>query len=492
VPVHRPIRSRRSRLVAVVASVALVLTGCTSVVNGTLGAHSVPDAHLPVKGVTNSSFDTFAQNALSDIEAFWRANYPKISGGKALPPIKGGYYSVDGRAVAVSGKATAPATQNACIAQENDAIVDNAFYCRSDDSIAWDRSPTHLLGKLSAKYGRLLVGLIFAHEFGHAISNRLGVFDNDPATIYTESQADCAAGAWAASALKNQDPHFTDTTVAKLDEAFEGYLNSRDSTPDTPQDISHGNGFDRLSALADGLDKGVTYCYSSGYFQSRHFTERPFASQDDYDAGGNQPLSDVIDTSSSNLFVQDLNRYWTAEAKTSSGNTTFDAVKIAEADHPPCAATTVKFGYCADNNTVYFDTDFAKSAYYSLSQIGADKQTGDIVIQDNQPADFALGVLFAIAWGMAVRHQLFNRSLDGKDALLAAVCYSGSYAKDINIASDPSQTRKIILSPADLDEAVSAMLKQAGEPAAFGADDTSGLDRIQSFVKGYNGGLAVC
>lgn len=55
-------------------------------------------------------------------------------------------------------------------------------------------------------------------------------------------------------------------------------------------DVSHGNGFDRLSAVADGVDKGVTYCFSKGYFASRTFTERPFTRQSDYAAGGNEPL----------------------------------------------------------------------------------------------------------------------------------------------------------------------------------------------------------
>jgi hypothetical protein len=110
----------------------------------------------------------------------------------------------------------------------------------------------------------------------------------------------------------------------------------------------------------------------------------------------------------------------------------------------------------------------------------------------DQPADFALGVLFAIAWGMAVRHQLFDRSLDDGDALRSAVCYSGAYAKDINLADDPTQSKFILLSPADLDEATSAMLDQVGKSVAFGDRGTSGLDRIQAFVKGYRGGLSVC
>jgi hypothetical protein len=43
-----------------------------------------------------------------------------------------------------------------------------------------------------------------------------------------------------------------------------------------------------------------------------------------------------------------------------------------------------------------------------------------------------------------------------------------------------------------MDEATSAMLNLVGDAATYGARGTTGLQRIQSFVKGYNGGLSVC
>jgi predicted metalloprotease len=476
------------RPVAVAISAALLLTGCAQVVNGQPHLGNAPNATLSVHGDSGSVFDTQVKNALSDVTDFWKVEYPKISGGKPLQPLKGGYWSVDGLQVAETGN-VGDAKHEACIAHNPDFIVDNGAYCILDDSIAWDRSPTHLFAKLAAKYGPLMVALIFAHEMGHAISARMGVFNEDLPTIDTESQADCAAGAWAAYALSGKAAHFRDITPQKLDEALEGFLDGRDSTPGTPEDVSHGNGFDRLSALADGIDRGATYCYSDGYFQSRTFTERPFATQADYAAGGNTPLAEVVKPGDKNLFVNDLNRYWTSEA--SSIGKTFTKVKIAEATHPPCLPTKA-FGYCPSDNTVYYDMGFAHEAYFSLPDVAGNPRNGNVTLLDNQPADFALGVLFAIGWGMAVRHQLFNRSLDDSAALEAAICYTGAYSKDINLASDPTQTRFILLSPADLDEATSSMLDQVGKPIAFGDRGTSGLDRIQAFVKGYRGGLSVC
>jgi hypothetical protein len=97
-----------------------------------------------------------------------------------------------------------------------------------------------------------------------------------------------------------------------LDDALEGFLDGRDATPGTPDDISHGNGFDRLSAVADGIDKGSKYCFSDGYFASRTYTERGFNSEKEFQGGDNTPIEQILDPSADNPFVKDLNRCWVA------------------------------------------------------------------------------------------------------------------------------------------------------------------------------------
>ena len=403
---HAPSRIWLRRLAVPVIAV-FALTSCAQVVDGSPTIGNAPDVNLSVKGGDSGAFDQVVENSLSDIEAFWKENFPSVSGGKQLSALKGGLYSVDGLQVVQTKELTGPARDNACAKKSPSFVVDNGAFCTLDDSISWDRSSDHLFAQLGKKYGDFTVAMIFAHEFGHAISYRLGIFDRDDLrTIDTESQADCAAGAWVASALKGQDPHFRNITPQKVDDALEGFLNGRDQTPDTPEDVSHGNGFDRLSAVADGIDKGVKYCFSSGYFASRTFTERPYTSQQDYEAGGDAPISDQLDPTSSNYFVKDLNRFWTAAAKSVGKN--FNPVKIVQASHPSCDKAA-SFGYCPGDNTVYFDNAFAKEAYYSLPGIRGDKSTGNVEITENQPGDFALGVLFSIGWGMAVHHPLAGR-----------------------------------------------------------------------------------
>jgi predicted metalloprotease len=444
----------------------------------------VPNADLPVRGDSGSQFDTEAKNALSDVTAFWQKAYPTISNGAGLPPLKGSLYSVDGLQVLSTRKLPAAAKSDACLKKDKLFIVDNAAYCELDDSILWDRSPQHLLPLLADKYGSALTALVFAHEFGHAIQNRVKIPSSTP-TIDAESQADCAAGAIIAAAMAGQAPHFR-LTATQVDTALDGFLQIRDSTPGSPEDISHGNGFDRLSALQQGISNGVRYCFSSTYFSDRQFTERGYTDSDIF-TGGNESLADELGTSGG--LVPDLNRFWTQQGTTV--HHTFAAVKLVEATRPPCAtAAATQFAYCPDDNTVYYSTEFAHAAYYSLSALDVDRSTGNVSIKQNQPADFALGTMLAIAWGMAARHQFFDKPIDDAAGLSAAICYAGAYSENVNVPTDPSQ--QFVLSPPDLDEATSAVLNLVELDTAFGARGTSGLDRVGSFVTGYDKGLHSC
>jgi predicted metalloprotease len=468
----------------------LVVAGCTTTVSGhDVAPPAAPDANLAVVGDSGSPFDQTVKNALTDVMSFWRKVYPSVSGGRALPPLKGKLYSVDG------AHPSASARQNGCISRAGaNAVVDNAFYCELDDSMAWDRNPQHLVPALGTKYGALLVAMVFAHEFGHAVQERLGLFDQQVPTIVHESQADCASGAFTATVMQNQEPHVR-ATPEQLDQALVGYLNVRDDTPTSEKDISHGDGFDRIGALADGFEHGVTECYKSTW-ADRTFTERPFSSADDQANQGNEPFEQVINPGSTAQggggLQPDLNIFWKTAAR--SVSKPWNDVKVAEANHPKCGDTTSSFGYCPDDNTVYFDVGYAQSAYNSMPVLNIDRHTANVTVEENQPGDFALGTLFSFGWGLAVRHQMFNRSLDDGPALLAAICYTGAYAKSINVPQTQKlpDGRSFYLSPPDMDEATNAVLSLVGQDQVFGARGTTGLDRVLSFVKGYEDGLSVC
>jgi len=176
----------------------------------------------------------------------------------------------------------------------------------------------------------------------------------------------------------------------------------------------------------------------------------------------------VLDpTPSHDGLLPNLNAFWRAKAKTIGKS--WSDVAVVEADHPKCGATAQSdFGYCPDDNTVYYSHKIATSAYSF--------------------GDYALGTMFTYGWGLAVRHQLFQRSLDDKPALLAAGCYSGAYAKSVNV----DNANGFALSPPDMDEAATAVMTLVGHPEAFGDRGTTGLDRIDSFTLGYFGDLPAC
>jgi predicted metalloprotease len=472
---------QRGRAVAALVVAAFLTAGCATAVPGT------GSIGLTVQGDSGGAFDTQAKAALSAVLSYWSATYPTIANGAALPPLRGKLYSVDGAEVVRTGQRPASASDEKCLHQRLGFIIDNAAYCQLDDSIIWDRAPNHLLPVLSGAYGSAVTALVFAHEFGHAIQQRLHVNEHAQRTIDIESQADCAAGAFVAAALAGRTPGLR-LTSAELDRALVGYLQIRDSTPDSPQDISHGDGFDRLNALQQGIQSGASYCFSSTFLSNRTYTERGYVHDNDYTQGGNQALSDVL---APDQLVSDLNRFWSA-AGTTVGKA-FDPVKLTQAAHPACGAITreSEFGYCPDDNTVYYSAAFAQRAYYSITAPKVDENTGVVQLDKHQPGDFALGLLMAVGWGMAARHQFFAKPSDDRDGLIAAICYAGAYAEDVNRA-DYDDTHEYILSPPDMDEATSAVLSLVGLDRAFSDRGTTGLQRVQAFVKGYSGGLPGC
>ena len=491
---RRRARAGATRILTALA-VAAVLAGCASVRGGVGHLPVVAPAALSVEGDSHGAFDQEAKNALSDVLTFWRQTYPKLSGGQAFPELEGKLYSIDGEATLRSNSVPAYAQDEQCLQQQPDFIVDNAAYCELDDSVVWDRSPGHLLPVLADNYGSAVVALVFAHEIGHAIQQRLQTVGDTTPTIDAESQADCAAGAFTAWALAGHAAHVPMNTSV-LSESLDGYLLIRDSTPQSPADISHGDGFDRLSAVQDGIEKGAAYCYSKDYFASRTFTERGLSDADRL-SGGNQPLAQVLDPGNPSPdpnaggLEYDLNRFW-AGAGTSIKHT-FTPVRFTQAAHPVCGSVdpASEFGYCPSDNTVYSSHSFAATAYSSITSLAADQNTADITLQRHQAGDYALGEVISVGWGMAAQHQFFGGSTTTNQALLTALCYSGAYAANINIAN-PTTANPFVLSAPDMDEATSAVLDLISDPRAFGPRDTSALDRVKAFVTGYAKGLHGC
>ena len=138
------------------------------------------------------AYDGYLTAAFSDIEAFWKAQFPTVYGNDFTPLSGGIYAAYPERTEPIPGCGT-PETTYA-------DVEGNAFYCVDGDFMAYDDA--ELLPQLVDQLGQSAVAVVLAHEFGHAVQFRADEFEQP--TILKEQQADCFAGAWAARRARRE------------------------------------------------------------------------------------------------------------------------------------------------------------------------------------------------------------------------------------------------------------------------------------------------
>ncbi|WP_250035058.1 neutral zinc metallopeptidase [Paractinoplanes maris] len=430
--------AKRLFTTALVAAIGL-LGGCSIV--------SVEQERRPAR-----SAEDVVTPALQDVERFWTAQFSSIADGATFVPVQGGRF---------------PYSENdpppACGGQQS-GYEPNAFYCPPDDFIAWDAQT--LIPQLQEDFGPLLVGFVMAHEYGHAIQTRIGT-GNQP-TVVLEQQADCYAGAWLADVLAGRSTAFKDVTPAQLDDTVAGMLSLRDQ-PGTPAlaEGAHGNAFDRIRALQDGVDEGVTTC--AGYRRTNlPVTEVPFQTERDAATGGNLPYDNAVSS-----LADDAQAYWQRTYPRLTGQTWADlAVQPFRAGEPPdcprpdASAEGAAF-YCPDGDFVAFDSTRLGPALHD--RIG----------------DFAIGMLLGDLFARAAQTRRGQPTRTEQGQLMVD-CLAGSWTNDL--LTRPANS-ELTLSPGDLDEAVQALL-------AFGrnseGDGTTAFERIAAYREGTLKGLAAC
>lgn len=442
--------SVRGRAIALTAVVAVVATGCAQQIPG-LGTYSsgrgpVSDADIDIRNTDKGEIDRLAGNAVSDIQKFWTEEMPD-SFKQKYEPVKA-VYSID-----PDGSVAAPCTDDAA------DIRGNAFYCPSQDIVAWDRKV--LFPELQKRFGDFLVAMVLAHEWGHAIQKRTKAPSNR--TIVLETQADCYAGAWTAYALKGGAPHF-EINRPVLDQALSGYLLFRDPLGSDADDRqAHGSGFDRISGFQDGFEKGVVFC--ADFNDSRTFTQAAFTSETDQQNNGNLAIADTLTQGPA-----DVDAYWASSYEKLYGQAWKPLAGKAEAfgssDRPECDGQPVLDAqYCAGDDKVYYSTEALTKVYQEAE------------------GDFGAISLVAIAYGYAVQQRRGrSTAVDSESVLLAAICTAGGYAKD---SFGQESENRLRLSPGDLDEAIRALLDAAGSSDFTRARGTTGFDRVQAFREGF-------
>jgi len=432
-----------------------------------------PPTDIDVVNDNGSEQNKVAINAIADLQSFWTDEYPKVFDGDAYDPVKGGFYAIDSS----SDPSTLP-----CSPPDLDQVLYNAFYCPTDDAVAWDQEG--LFPDLSKQFGDFTLAVVLAHEWGHAIQARAGI---EEPTVILELQADCFAGAWVKHITKDSDSRFQVSTE-DLDLALAGILSLRDAPGSAADDPNaHGSGFDRVGAFQDGFEESATRCaeYTKGDPSPYQFT---FTDETDEASGGNLSYHETtnadgetvegIDT----LAFSSLDKYWTEEFPKISGGDDWTPLKAAKPfspdDPPTCNGKTVspfRLFYCVPDHYVGYDDSETMPKAYELG-------------------DFAVGALFGTQYGLAVEDELGTETDNERTATLQADCYTGSWAAALLPSAANNQGAELpydlVLSPGDLDEAVTVLLSFRTD--ADRERQGPGFERVKAFRAGVVRGAKSC
>ena len=445
------------RSLAIIASI-LLLAGCGGPkpeVPTPPTAKKPDTSNIKIEGDASAPVNKIAIEAIADLQAYWTEQFPKLYG-EDYKPVEGGLYALT------------PESESGpeCASGYSD-VAGNAFYCKLDDSVAWDASG--LLPDLQSKYGDFVIPVVLAHEWGHAMQQRSGFFDQNELTVSSELQADCFAGGWSRHA---QDDGVFEVKSADLDSALAGILDLRDSPGTNAQDPSaHGSGFDRVSAFQDGYDNGAEKCkdYKDG---EPLVLELPFSSAEDLANEGNAPYDSIV-----NGVPYDLEDYWTQVYPEVAEGKTWPPMKGLEAFDPatpPMCGNQSAEGYvlfyCVPDDYVGWDNVETMPEVY------------------RQGGDYAVATLLATQYGLAALSRLGDES-DEKTSTLRGDCLAGAYTASV-ILYNREATSTYHISPGDLDEGIKALLlfRGAGDVDRQGA----GFDRTRAFREGVINGAQPC
>jgi predicted metalloprotease len=411
---------------------------------------------IEVQGASEGPYGEDMRAAIADVDAYWKREFEPTFG-TPYETVTGGFFAV------TEADRSIPCTEAAS------DVEGNAFYCPSEDVVAWDADD--LIPHMVESYGPLGLGLVIAHEWGHAVQARAGETDRTPVLVL-EQQADCYAGAWVADVRDGGEDRYFVVNDRTLDLALAGFLELRDTPGTTRADAgAHGTAFDRIRAFQEGVDGGATVCGYTAEDLSPRLVDLPFTDQADFDSGGNLPLQDAFD-----LTVADLADFWTNAWPSVGGKGSFQAPEVAvfsEDDRPDCddpVGLSDEVFYCPSDDRLAVQDD------------GLVKELHDRI------GDYALSQVIGSGYSLAAMDQLGILDGDSEDTTRTADCLSGVWSA--SVFSQNRETAQLRLSPGDLDEAVSALLTTAdhGEDSRTG----SGAARVAAYRDGFMDGADAC
>jgi predicted metalloprotease len=448
-------------------TVALVLVAaCADEADGQfLGTTAVDGPEQPR---TSDDPAAVADDAVVDVTGFWRATYPRLYG-EAFRELAGFHPYGPTTELPPCGQ----------IQLTYEEIADNAFYCPASDIIAWDEDA--LLPFLNENFGAFTVGIVIAHEYGHAVQERVGITDR---TIDLELQADCFAGAWTAHVADGASELFSPDDI-DLDRTVAGMVAIRDLpgmvTEDDP--FAHGSGFDRVSAFQDGFEGGPEECVEyADPTSDRRTVEIPFR-EDEHITGGNFPLDDGPQTRDGEGLLtkleRDLNAFY--EQVFSELGREFDPVDDLVMVDPAVDAV----GCGGDSLS---GDELERAAVYCVDEDVVVLDRPNLVdVLNSDIGDFAVAAEISRLWALAAQEQLGVAEADG--ASLQADCLTGAYAAWTfpDASATRATSRELSISAGDLDEGLIAFLAHR-----TGADGGTAFERAGALRTGFFDGYDAC
>ncbi|GAA0533814.1 aminopeptidase [Saccharopolyspora subtropica] len=473
-------RRKFGTAVSALACVALV-GGCSQTISGiptTLGGYSTtevaglpvtngpsgpkdgaPESSLPVEGTDNGAMDKLARNAVSDVEDYWAEVFPKTFGGKRFQPVRRlASYDSSGPGMQLCGGSTA-------------GMV-NAFYCPSEDVIAWDRG--ELLPQLHNSFGPMAVVAVLAHEMGHAVQHRAGTASANDPVIVLEQQADCFTGAYFRHVAEGSSEYFQVSTGQGLNEVMGvlSFIRDAPGRSDFTGANAHGSAFDRVTAFQYGFSEGPQRCakMDPNDVKKRTTLFQSWKEEQDTDL--------PVDERSLNAVEQSLRAVFR--------DTGAEPPKIVEQPQS-CGGTppTSPASYCPTTNTVSLN----------LPELQKIAQPPNKNAESAGYGDFAAYAQVASRYALSVQ-KAAGLPLDDEAAGLRTACLVGAWSG--LLVEDPIGQRNPVgqlrIVPQDIDEGVSALLGDDSLIAAnVNGDQVSvGFARVEAFRIGVQEGMAPC
>jgi predicted metalloprotease len=430
-------------------------------------------------GKPERAYDRFLAAALTDVDRWWSQVYPEIYGSE-FTSLEGGIYAgYPERNTDLPGCGE-PTTSYDDLAQ----FV--AFYCEFGDFMVYDDDNQDVLAPLAQEFGPAVMGIVLAHEYGHAIQSRTGALDRRLATIITEQQADCFAGAWTGQAYRGESPLLR-LGDADVRAGLIAMLSVRDPVG-TSQFVpgGHGAAFDRVGAFQVGFLEGPARC-AELLDDPLTLVPNQFRDFQDLERGGNASYDCSDDPRPScrpapEFLAEDLDDFWA----TALGE--FPAVTptpVGTVDDLTCEdARAVADGVvtCGTERTVRFLEPTVRDLY-------------------DEFGDFTIGYYYGIAWAEFAQ-QALDSPLTGEARALLSDCFTGAWVRDITPDQQGNTPRQgdrdgdgvldgITSSPGDLDEAIRMAILEGDDGANVDQVGTA-FEKIAAIRVGVLGGLSAC